>query len=326
QGVRLIKHYREMDFMGFVEVIRNLSSILQNIKNTKNAIASERPDVLVLVDYPGFNLRIAPYAKKLGIKVVYYISPQIWAWKENRVHLIKKVVDKMLVILPFEAAFYQKHHFEVNFVGHPLLDAIAQYELANPSDWRTGNGLDDRPIVALLPGSRAQEIAVKLPIMLEVSKHFPQYQFVVAKAPSQPVSFYQQWLNGSGVRWVENQTYALLKNSVAACVTSGTATLETALFEVPQVVCYKGSAISYQIAKRLIKVKYISLVNLIMDAPVVTELIQSELNAPNLKRALNGILDEKGAQQMKSNYRELALRLGGVGASERASKIIVNDL
>ncbi len=263
QGGILVKHYRELAFMGFTEVILNLRTILKNIELCKKDILEHKPDVLVLVDYPGFNLRIAEFAKKNGIKVFYYISPQVWAWKQSRVQHIKKFVDKMFVILPFEKEFYKKFNYEVDFVGHPLLDAIsspASAWLREPQPARS----NENRIVALLPGSRKQEISTMLPVMLKMKKYFPEFEFVIAGAPSVPESFYKDFISDD-TKVLFNQTYSILQNSYAALVTSGTATLETALFGVPEIVCYKGGMISYEIAKRLVKVDYISLVNLIVE-------------------------------------------------------------
>ncbi|MGI9526679.1 MAG: lipid-A-disaccharide synthase [Weeksellaceae bacterium] len=323
-GGTLVKHYRELAFMGFSEVVMNLRTIFKNIATCKKDIASWQPDVVIFIDYPGFNLRIAPYVKQLGIKTVYYISPQVWAWKSGRVKKIKQVIDKMLVILPFEKDYYKNQwDYEVDFVGHPLIDAIEQKETPNLNAFKTKWGLDDRPIIALLPGSRKQEINTKLPIMLSVTKDFPAYQFVIAGAPGQERSFYQSFLNDQ-TRVVENQTYNLLQLSHAALVTSGTATLETALLNVPEVVCYKGSYISYQIGKRVVKhIEYISLVNLIMDRKVVTELIQGDLNYKNLKRELNLILAGKAREQMLNDFEVLRQKLGGNGASEVAATKII---
>ena len=277
-GGTLVKHYRELAFMGFWEVLTNLRTILKNIDYCKKDIANFKPDVLIFIDYPGFNMRIAKWAKQQHIPTHYYISPQIWAWKENRIKAIKRDVDFMYVILPFEKAFYeQKHQYPVYFVGHPLLDAIAQREEVDAETFKSENGLDSRPIIALLPGSRKQEIAKMLKIMLSVVDDYHQYQFVIAGAPSIDYEFYQQFIKEENVHFVSGKTYDLLSVSYAALVTSGTATLETALLNVPEVVCYKGSWLSYHIAKRIIKLKYISLVNLIMDKPVVTELIQGDL-------------------------------------------------
>jgi len=246
-GGTLVKHYRDLAFMGFAEVVMNLRTILNNIKYCKKDLLEYAPDVLILVDYPGFNLRIAEFAKKNGITVHYYISPQIWAWKENRISKIKRDIDQMYVILPFEKGFYEdKHNFPVHFVGHPLLDAIANRKPINPLKFAKENGLNDKPIIALLPGSRKQEITKMLSVMLQMAPKFPDHQFVIAGAPSQELSFYMTFLKDENVAIVENKTYDLLSVSSAALVTSGTATLETALFKIPEVVCYKGNEISYQ--------------------------------------------------------------------------------
>jgi lipid-A-disaccharide synthase len=303
-GATLVKHYRDLAFMGFTEVIKNLPTIFKNIAFCKKDIEQFEPDVLVLVDYPGFNMRIAKWAHKKNIKIVYYISPQIWAWKEKRVHAIKRDVDKMLVILPFEKDFYKKYHYQVDYVGHPLAEVIADFKTAHSS-------IQKENIVALLPGSRKQEILVKLPIMLSVAKHFPDYKFVVAKAPGLPDEFYEDILKSyDNVGSVSNETYTLLSKAKAALVTSGTATLETALFAVPEVICYKGGKISYEIAKRLIKIKFIGLVNLIMDKEVVKELIQEELNEKSI--------------QLKKDYDNLfaLLAKGGHASANAAEKIV----
>lgn len=289
-GATLVKHFRDLAFMGFAEVLLNIRTIIRNLKFCKEDIRAFKPDVLVLIDYPGFNLRIAAWARQAGIKVVYYISPQVWAWKENRVQQMKKCINKMLVILPFEKAYYKtKWNWEVEYVGHPLTEAIAAAKQEIPIELPTLGA--QRPVIALLPGSRKQEIRKKLPVMLEVSKAFPDYNFVVARAPGLADDFYRELLNGyANVSAVSGKTYGLLQQATAALVTSGTATLETALLGVPQVVCYKGNPISYQIAKRLINIRYISLVNLIMDRQVVEELIQDELNVTRLTAALRRIL------------------------------------
>ena len=321
-GATIVKHYSELAFMGFAEVIKNLPTILDNLKFCKQDIAAFNPDVLVLIDYPGFNLRIAKWAKANGFKVIYYISPQVWAWKESRVKLIRQVVDKMLVILPFEKDFFEKKwDYKVEFVGHPLVQVINDFLASKQRIKKEGK------IVALLPGSRRQEIAKKLPIMLEASKAFPGYQFVVAKAASLEDDFYTKLLSDyPSVSFVTNETYALLSKATAALVTSGTATLETALFKVPQVVCYKGSAVSYQIAKRLVKIKYISLVNLIMDKEVVKELIQDELTVLNLTKELDSILhDKEKISRIKNEYDALKKLLHQqTNASEKAATIIVD--
>jgi len=330
-GATLVKHYRDLAFMGFIEVLKNLRTIFRNIDFCKADITSHRPDVLILIDYPGFNLRIAKWAKQQGIRIIYYISPQVWAWKENRVKGIKENVDKMLVILPFEKDFYKKWHYEVEYVGHPLVEVIDDW-LVNADQNKPFTSSNNQPathIIALLPGSRQQEILKKLPVMLEVAKHFPAYQFVVAKAPGLEESFYNELLAPyTNVSWVVNKTYELLYRSKAALVTSGTATLETALFAVPEVICYKGSAISYQIAKRLIKIKYIGLVNLIMDKEVVKELIQDELTVKNLITELDQLLGNKEKQQqLATDYTALKNLLSQGGhASANAAKSIYHFL
>ncbi|MBA4167100.1 MAG: lipid-A-disaccharide synthase [Chitinophagaceae bacterium] len=324
-GARLAKHYKDIAFMGFIEVIKNINTIFRNLAFCKADISTYKPDALILIDYPGFNLRIAEWAKKKGIKVIYYISPQVWAWKENRVKQIRKNIDKMLVILPFEKEFYNKWKYEVEYVGHPLAEVVDNAQSSIDTTVLL-SPLNENNIIALLPGSREQEVAKKLPVMLDVSRDFPDYKFIIAKAPSLDDSFYDQFTSQyKNVRSLRNKTYPLLMQSKAALVTSGTATLETALFGVPQVVCYKGSAISYQIAKRLLKVKYISLVNLIMDKPVVKELIQNEMTALNIRTELTKILkDPATIMQMKKDYAALKKLLGeGGNASEKAAKSIV---
>jgi lipid-A-disaccharide synthase len=326
-GGTLVKHYRELAFMGFIEVIMNLKTILNNIKICKKDIEAFQPDAIIFIDYPGFNMRIATWAKERNIPTHYYISPQIWAWKENRIKAIKRDVDHMYVILPFEKDFYeQKHHFPVHFVGHPLIDAIANRNEISDENFRKENHLSDKPIIALLPGSRKQEIAKMLSIMLSVVNDFPDYQFVIAGAPSQEYEFYKPFLTNENVKFISNKTYDLLSHSYAALVTSGTATLETALFNVPEVVCYKGSWISYQIAKRIITLKYISLVNLIMDREVVKELIQDEFNSENIKVELTKILNPENRKQLSINFANLKQNLGGEGASNKTAELIVNSL
>ena len=324
-GGTLVKHYRELAFMGFIEVVFNLKTILNNIKSCKTDILAFQPDVIVFIDYPGFNMRIAEWAKALGMKTHYYISPQIWAWKENRIKAIKRDVDKMYVILPFEKDFYErKHHFPVDFVGHPLIDAIQNRTTIEAAAFRKENDLDDKPIIAILPGSRKQEITKMLEVMLSVVADFPEYQFVIAGAPSQEFSLYAPFLNNKNVRFISNKTYDLLSVSHAALVTSGTATLETALFKVPEVVCYKGSWASYQIAKRIVTLKYISLVNLIMDREVVTELIQEDCNSKRIKAELQKLLDPINRNQVLAQYDLLEAKLGGSGASEKTATLITN--
>ncbi|MCK7557623.1 lipid-A-disaccharide synthase [Chitinophaga sedimenti] len=319
-GGKVVKHYRELAFMGFIEVAMNLRTILKNLDFCKNDILAYKPDILVLIDYPGFNLRIAEWAKEQGIKVAFYISPQVWAWKEGRVKKIRQTVDKMLVILPFEKDYYRdKWQYEVEYVGHPLIEVVKEARQQPPA-----KPFSDKPVIALLPGSRKQEVKMKLPIMLTMARYFPEYQFVVAQAPSLDDAFINSFVAAyPNVSLVKGQTYSLLMQSRAALVTSGTATLETALFGVPEVVCYKGSSISYFVARRLIKVKYISLVNLIMDKPVVKELIQHDLTEENLLRELTLLLkDEHKQQQMKADYAALWTLLGEGNASRRAAEAI----
>lgn len=326
-GGKLIKHYRDLAFMGFWEVVTNLRTILRNIDLCKGDITAYQPDALIFIDYPGFNMRIAKWAKQQGIPTHYYISPQIWAWKENRIKAIRRDVDAMYVILPFEKDFYEgKHQYPVHFVGHPLLDAIATRREVSMEVFKRENGLDERPIIALLPGSRKQEIAKMLSVMLSVVGSYHPYQFVIAGAPSLGYDFYRQFIREENVHFVSGKTYDLLSHAHAALVTSGTATLETALFRVPEVVCYRGNWISYQIAKRVISLKYISLVNLIMDAPVVTELIQGDLNTRNLKVELDKLLDPAYRDKLQRDYQALRERLGNEGASRRTAQAIYDSL
>lgn len=342
-GGELVKHYRELAFMGFAEVLMNLRTIFRNLKFCKQDILEQKPAALILIDYPGFNLRIAKWAKTKEIKIIYYISPQVWAWKANRVKSMKQCIDKMLVILPFEKEYYKNRwNWEVEYVGHPLVEvieksrafrvgpALRSFDEGGSSESKAmSRKFSDRSIVALLPGSRKQEILKKLPVMLEVSKSFPAYQFIVAKAPGLDERFYDQLLQPfANVSYVNNKTYDLLMQSKAALVTSGTATLETALFGVPEVVCYKGSWLSYQIGRRLVNVKYISLVNLIMDKLVVSELIQHQLTPENLQKELEEILHNKERkEQLMKDYHSLKELLGkGGNASTKAAISITNFL
>ena len=328
QGVELVKHYRMMAYMGFVEVAVNLRKVLGNIAQCKKDIVDYQPDVVILVDYPGFNFRIADFAHEKGFKVVYYISPQIWAWKRRRVRKIQRSVNKMLVILPFEEEFYKHYGVDVTYVGNPLLDEMSKFALANRSIFLRRNSLGEkREIIALLPGSRRQEINRVLPIMLKVIPHFPEYQFVIAGVSSIDKDLYKHIIGNTDVFLVENQTYELLQNSSAALVTSGTATLEAALFSVPEVVCYKATDFSYRLAKWMIKVKYISLVNLVMNKEVVKELIQSDLDEENLVKELDLLLHNgKRQRQLLEDYEELKDRLGNAGASERAATTIMETM
>lgn len=326
-GGTLVKHYRDLAFMGFWEVLANLRTIVKNIKLCKDDILAYQPDIIILVDYPGFNFRIAKWAKQAGFRTFYYISPQIWAWKENRIKSIKRDVDELFVILPFEKAFYEKKHdFPVHFVGHPLLDAIADIEELSFEQFIRKHKLNDKPIIALLPGSRQQEIAKMLSTMLAMPEEFKHYQFVIAGAPSQGREFYEPYIKKDNVDLVMDSTYNLLGVSHAALVTSGTATLETALFNVPEVVCYKGNWVSYIIAKNIIKLDFISLVNLIMNREVVKELIQGDFNTKTLKKELKKILTPKNRERIFEDYRNLKKRLGGRGASDNAAALMYERL
>lgn len=322
-GAKVVKHYRDLAFMGFGEVLRNIGAIYRNFRICKKDILDFSPDVLILVDYPGFNLRIARWAKARHIRVFYYISPQLWAWHSSRAYQIRRDIERMFVILPFEKAFYQKYKYEVDFVGHPLLDVVAA------DDLQPGNTEITVPagkkLVALLPGSRKQEITTMLTSMFEIVPQFPECYFIIAGAPAIIPDFYRDILGKkklSNLDIIHNNTYALLKKADAALVTSGTATLETALFDVPQVVCYKGSQFSYQIGKRLVNVKYISLVNLILDRPLVKELIQQELTGDNLVSELKYLLSPEGNNVIKTGYQDLRNILGESGASDKTAELI----
>lgn len=321
-GGTLVKHYKERQFMGFAEVIFNLRKILGLIQFCKTDIDNFQPDVIIFIDNSGFNLRIAKWAKTKNFKTHYYISPQVWASRARRVESIKRDIDAMYVILPFEKEFYKTYNYDVHFVGHPLIDAIANRPQVGEIAFRKAHQLSDQPIIALLPGSRKQEITKMLGVMLSLVDDFKHYQFVIAGAPSQDFEFYQQFIKQEHVSFITNKTYDLLSISTAALVTSGTATLETALFKVPQVVCYKANAISYQIAKRIITLKFISLVNLIMDREVVTELIQGDLNKKRLKKELTAILDSEKRKHLFLAYFELEQKLGGIGASAKVAQLI----
>ncbi|MES2588180.1 MAG: lipid-A-disaccharide synthase [Bacteroidota bacterium] len=323
-----VKHIKELAFMGFIEVVSNLKTILNNIKFCKADILKFKPDALVLIDYPGFNLRIAEWAKRQGIKVFYYISPQVWAWKQSRVFKIKKSVDHLYAILPFEEDFYKKFDYKVEYVGHPLLDAIEQYKSIpfSESDFREKHKLSQKPIIAVLPGSRKQEIRVKLPLMLEAVKNYANYEILIAGAPSLDEDFYKPFLIHSNIKIIHGSTYDILNLAEAALVTSGTATLETALFNVPEVVCYKASSISYQIAKKLIKIKFISLVNLIMDKEVVRELIQNECNAKLIEEEFSKIiLGGEKREKMLNDYKVLREMLGSGGASQKVARLLLKN-
>ncbi|WP_406682912.1 lipid-A-disaccharide synthase [Seonamhaeicola sp. MEBiC1930] len=325
-GGTLVKHYKERAFMGFIEVIMNISKIFKLIAFCKEDIKNFNPDVIVFIDNSGFNLRIAKWAKSEGFRTNYYISPQVWASRAKRVESIKRDIDAMYVILPFVKPFYEKYNYKVHFVGHPLIDAISNRNQVDDTEFRKEYNLSNKPIIALLPGSRKQEIKKMLLVMLSLVDDFRDYQFIIAGAPSQEFSFYKQFIKTDNVKFISNKTYDLLSISHAALVTSGTATLETALFKVPQVVCYKGSSISYHIAKRIITLKFISLVNLVMDKEVVTELIQNDFNKKQLKKELEAILNSENREKMFEDYYELEKTLGGKGASENTAKLIFDSL
>lgn len=328
EGGELVKHYKELAFMGFYEVLANLRTIWYNLRFCKKDILDYEPDVIILVDYPGFNLRIAEFAHTRNLRVFYYISPQIWAWKKSRVKKIRKFVERMFVILPFEKDFYANYNVDVDFVGHPLLDALEneRQTLADRQTFRTRHQLDEKPIIALLPGSRRQEISAMLPVMLSAKKHFPGYNFVVAGATAIETDFYNKICEGLSSTIIYNQTLDLLNNAEAALVTSGTATLETALMNVPQVVCYKGNWLSFQIAKRIVDIKFISLVNLIMDREVVKELIQQQMNETTIETQLSKILDPTVRSRIFGDYSQLRNILGGAGASAEAARLMVSRL
>ena len=329
QSGSLVKHYKETAIMGFLEVVLNLRKINNSLKTCKKDILEYNPDVLILIDYPEFNLRIAEFAQSKGIKVYYYISPKIWAWKESRIKKIKAFVDRMFVIFPFEVEYFKKHNYPVDYAGNPLLDAVQEKinEEGSFDEFIHHNKLKDKPIIAILAGSRKQEIDKNLGVMLEIINQYKNYQFVIAAAPSIEPYYYQKFVQNNKVDVVFNQTYDVLKHAEAALVTSGTATLETALFSVPQVVCYRAGNVSYFIAKQFVKTQYISLVNIVMNAEVVKELIQFDMNADKLETELNKLLyDNVYRQEMLDNYEKLRKELGGTGASERVAKLLYNYL
>lgn len=325
-GAVLAKHYCDLAFMGLSEVLLNFRKISKNFAFCKSDISEFVPDVLVFIDYSGFNLRIAKWAKEEGFYTAYYIAPQVWASRAKRVLTMKECINEVYVTLPFEQSFYKNEfQYDVHFVGHPLLDEIANKPVLDGTDFRRIHSLDDRPIIAVLPGSRTQEIRSILPEMASIVNDFPDYQFVIAKAPSQSQALYDEYTNDGVVKVVDDCTYDLLNTAYAAVVTSGTATLETALFRVPQVVCYKGSWLTYQLAKRILTLKFICLVNLIMDREVVKELIQGDCSSREIKRGLAAILATSGREQVLRDYDSLREKIGKVGASERAATLIVQN-
>ena len=325
ENVVIAKNSSELSFMGFWEVAKHLRKIWRSFRFIHKDIKQYHPDTIVLIDFPGFNLRLAKWAKKKGYKVIYYISPQVWAWKADRVYKISTYTDKMITILPFEQKFYADYGVEVDKVSHPILEEIQleQEKTLDPSI----NTISEKPIIALLPGSRKQEIKHTLSAMSSVAKYFPEYQFVVAGVSEIRRDFYEKFVETELVKIVNDKTYDILKVAKAALVTSGTATLETALFNVPQVVCYKGNRFSYWMAKRMIEVKFISLVNLILDRPLVKELIQNDLNEVNLKDELTKILPgRKTRESILKGYGEMSTQLGDSSGSEEAAQIMVEFL
>ncbi|MBQ4230305.1 MAG: lipid-A-disaccharide synthase [Salinivirgaceae bacterium] len=329
-GVPPVKHYSEMAFMGFVRVLMNLRKIGRNMEQCKAEIIDFKPDVVILIDFAGFNLRIAEFAKSLGLKTVFYISPKIWAWKQNRIKKIKKYIDKMLTILPFETEFYARFDYPVEYVGNPILDAIEEFRSGDhqtEADFRKANNLTDKPIIGLLAGSRKQEVDFMLPVMIEVSRQFPEYQFVISGAPGLDRDYYTKVIGADcNIPIVFGQTYNLLKFSRAALVTSGTATLETALFGVPEAVLYRISApdFLYRVGRKLLKVKWISLANLIVGREIIRELVQMDCNPRTIADELRKILDdEQYDAEFQCNYAELRQRMGSAGASQRAAQAVI---
>lgn len=326
-GADVVKHYRDLAFMGFAEVLMNIRTIMRNFEYCRQDISAFAPDAVIFIDYPGFNLRMAKWAHQQKIRTFYYISPQIWAWKQGRVEQIKQFVDRVFCVLPFEKAFYEKFGYKADFVGHPLLDEINQEHSETVQSIRERLQLGTQPVIALLPGSRKQEINSKLPVMLEAAAHFPDHLCIIAGAPGQSKAAYEPYLKNNNIRLVFGETYALMRIARAGMITSGTATLEAALFRLPQVVCYKANAISYAIAKRLIKVKFISLVNLILDREAVKELIQQEMTPQRIAEEMQGLLhDGPRRANIMADYDQLHHILGGPGASERTATEVLKSL
>ena len=330
QADNIARHYRELAYMGLVEVLQNLGKIIRNIRFCKSDINNFKPDAVILIDYPGFNLRIARFAKQQGFRVYYYISPKVWAWKQSRVETIKTCVDKMFVILPFEIDFYKKHNFDVDYVGNPILDSIDNKtkSLVSKQEFITDNNLDNKPIIALLPGSRKQEINKIIPVMLEIADQYPEHQFVIAATLAIPADYYRSLIpDDSGINIVYDQTYALLKHSFVAVVTSGTATLEAALLNVPEVVGYITSKLSYKVGIRFVRVPYISLVNLIMGKEVVREFIQDEMTGKTIKQELDRLIsDVEYRENMLKDFSELKKVIGKPGASKRVAELILKEM
>lgn len=325
----LVKHIKELAIMGFIEVVLNLKTVLRNLALCKKDLLEWKPDALILVDYPGFNLRIAKFAKKNNIKNYYYISPQVWAWKKGRIKTMKKILEKLYVILPFEKEFYAKHSMEVEYKGNPLLDEINDYSInTDKSTFLKNNDLDEKPIIALLPGSRTQEIKKMLPIQLSLVDKYPEFNFVVAGVSTHSEEFYKTMIgNKNNVKLIYNQTYSIINNAHCAVVTSGTATLETALFGIPEVVCYKANPITFIIAKYLAKIEYISLVNIILKQKAVTELLQEQWNEECLEKEFKQIcFDDAYREEMKYLFNKLKSILGDSGASSAIAQSIIEDL
>jgi len=331
-GGEPVKHINELAFMGIIKVIANIRTIAKNINLCKNDIKRYNPNTIILIDYAGFNLKIAKFAKVKGIFVNYYISPKIWAWKTNRIKIIKKYVDKMYSILPFENDFYSKYNYKIEYVGNPINDAIQEYKETqnnNNENFLRSNNLTNKPIIALLAGSRVQEIEQTLPLMVQISNNFPDYQFIIAGAPSIKKELYNNIIQNKNVKIVYNQTYNLLQNSKAAIVTSGTATLETALFKIPQIVCYKTIAgdTLYKIGRALVKTKWISLVNLILNYEAVKELLQTDFNEKNIVTELNKILNNKEYRhKIIESYNKLQELIGTNKASKKTAQSIYNTI
>ncbi|MBP3254488.1 MAG: lipid-A-disaccharide synthase [Bacteroidales bacterium] len=329
EGVTIVKHINDLAFMGFAEVVAHLPQVLSNISFCKKDILAYKPDCMIFIDYPGFNLRIANFTYQQKIKNFYYISPQVWAWKKGRIKKMQKILDKLYVILPFEKPFYKKHNMEVEYYGNPLLDEISIFKTSenNKENFLKEYSLGNKPIVAILPGSRKQEIKKMLPVQTSIADKYPQFDFVIACVDSFDEEYYKQYIQSKNVKLIFNKTYDILNVAHCGLITSGTATLETALFDVPQCVCYKTSRISYIIGKYVAKIKYISLVNLILNHGVVKELLQSLWNTDDLEKEFRKIaFDESYRHNMKNDYSVLRSQLGNAGASDMTAKSIVKHL
>ncbi len=329
RGGRLLKHYRDLAFMGLFDVIAHLGTIFSAMRMVKKELTSNPPDILILVDYAGFNMRIARYAHKLNIRVFYFISPKIWAWNRSRVHAVKRFVERMFVILPFEVDFYASYGYKADYVGNPLVDKISEDLPSLPvkEEFIRKYNLDGRPVIAVLPGSRIQEVKRMLPLMVKMTTYFPAFQFIIAGTSSLPLSLYEKIIRGYDIRLIINDTYTILRHATAALVTSGTATLEAALFRVPEVVCYAVSRLTYLIGRPLVKVKYISLPNLIIDRPVVKELIQHHMNEKNMRAELENLLPPSAYRDtMLSEFDDLIDKMGNPGAAERVAGLMFDAL